>query len=91
MNRFSKDKIYKKIFQAKKIKISPLTMRVKTKNGTTKRGLQLMKSQYSDKWQAASLKINQGKKQIIKLISDGVLVSTQPEAPPIIFQYMAQY
>ena len=31
MNKFNKDKTYKKIFQAKKIKISPLTMSVKTK------------------------------------------------------------
>ena len=33
MNKFSKDKTYKKILQAKKIKISPLSMSVKTKNG----------------------------------------------------------
>ena len=78
MNRFSKDKIYKKIFQAKKIKISPLTMSVKTKKGNTKKGIAINEvSILRQSRQAASLKINQGKKQIIKeLISDGVLVST---------------
>ena len=78
MNRFNKDKTYKKIFQAKKIKISPLTMSVKTKTGSTKKGIAINEvSILRQSRQAASLKINQGKKQIIKeLISDGVLVST---------------
>ena len=78
MNRFSKEKTYKKIFQAKKIKISPLTMSVKTKTGSTKKGIAINEvSILRQSRQAASLKINQGKKQIIKeLISDGVLVST---------------
>ena len=78
MNKFNKDKIYKKIFQAKKIKISPLTMSVKTKTGVTKKGIAINEvSILRQSRQAASLKINQGKKQIIKeLISDGVLVST---------------
>ena len=78
MNRFNKEKTYKKIFQAKKIKISPLTMSVKTKNGNTKKGIAINEvSILRQSRQAASLKINQGKKQIIKeLISDGVLVST---------------
>ena len=78
MNKFNKEKTYKKIFQAKKIKISPLTMSVKTKTGSTKKGIAINEvSILRQSRQAASLKINQGKKQIIKeLISDGVLVST---------------
>ncbi len=78
MNKFNKEKTYKKIFQAKKIKISPLTMKVKTKTGSTKKGIAINEvSILRQSRQAASLKIIQGKKQIIKeLISDGVLVST---------------
>jgi NAD+ kinase len=78
MNKFNKEKTYKKIFQAKKIKISPLTMSVKTKTGNTKKGIAINEvSILRQSRQAASLKIIQGKKQIIKeLISDGVLVST---------------
>ena len=78
MNKFNKDKTYKKIFKAKKIKISPLTMSVKTKTGIIKKGIAINEvSILRQSRQAASLKINQGKKQIIKeLISDGVLVST---------------
>ena len=78
MNKFNKDKTYKKIYKAKKIKISPLTMSVKTKTGITKKGIAINEvSILRQSRQAASLKINQGKKQIIKeLISDGVLVST---------------
>ena len=78
MNKFNKEKTYKKIFQAKKIKISPLTMSVKTKTGSTKNGIAINEvSILRQSRQAATLKINQGKKQIIKeLISDGVLVST---------------
>ena len=78
MNKFNKEKTYKKIFRAKKIKISPLTMSVKTKTGVTKKGIAINEvSILRQSRQAASLKINQGKKQIIKeLISDGVLVST---------------
>ena len=78
MNKFNKEKNYKKIFQAKKIKISPLTMSVKTKTGSTKKGIAINEvSILRQSRQAASLKIIQGKKQIIKeLISDGVLVST---------------
>jgi len=78
MNKFNKEKTYKKIFQAKKIKIFPLTMSVKTKTGSTKKGIAINEvSILRQSRQAASLKIIQGKKQIIKeLISDGVLVST---------------
>ena len=78
MNKFNKDKTYKQIFQAKKINISPLTMSVKTKTGAIKKGIAINEvSILRQSRQAASLKIIQGKKQIIKeLISDGVLVST---------------
>ena len=78
MNKFKKEKIYKKILQAKKITISPLTMSVKTKSGFIKKGIAINEvSILRQGRQAASLKINQGKKKIIKeLISDGVLVST---------------
>ena len=53
-------------------------MSVKTKTGGTKKGIAINEiSILRQSRQAASLKINQGKKQIIKeLISDGVLVST---------------
>ena len=78
MNKFNKDKIYKKILQAKQIDISPLTMSVKTKLGIIKKGIAINEvSILRQSRQAASLRINQGKKQIIKeLISDGVLIST---------------
>ena len=53
-------------------------MSVKTKTGIIKKGIAINEvSILRQSRQAASLKINQGKKQIIKeLISDGVLVST---------------
>ena len=78
MNKFNKEKTYKKIFQAKKFKISPLTMSVKTKTGSTKQGIAINEvSRLRQSRQAASLKIIQGKKQIIKeLISEGVIVTT---------------
>ena len=78
MNKFNKDKTHKKIFEAKKIKISPLIMIVKTKTGSLKKGIAINEvSILRQSRQAAFLKINQGKKKIIKeLISDGVLVST---------------
>ncbi len=78
MNKFNKDKTYKKILKAKKINISPLSMSVKTKTGSIKKGIAINEiSILRQSRQAASLKIIQGKKQIIKeLISDGVLVST---------------
>ena len=78
MNKFSKDKTYKKILQAKKIKISPLNMTVKTKNGNIKKGIAINEvSILRQSKQAASIQVISGKKKIIKdLISDGVLVST---------------
>ncbi len=78
MNKFSKDKTYKKILQAKKIKISPLSMTVKTKNGNIKKGIAINEvSILRQSKQAASIQVISGKKIIIKeLISDGILVST---------------
>ena len=78
MNKFNKNKTHKKIFQAKKIKISPLTMSVKTNNGNNKEGIAINEvSILRQSRQAATLQINQGKKKIIKeLVSDGVLIST---------------
>ena len=78
MNKFSKDKTHKKILYAKKIKISPLNMTVKTKNGNIKKGIAINEvSILRQSKQAASIQVISGKKKIIKdLISDGVLVST---------------
>ena len=78
MNKFNKNKTYKKILEAKKINISPLTMIVKTKTGAMKKGIAINEvSILRQSRQAAFLSISQGKKIIIKeLISDGVLVST---------------
>ena len=77
MNKFSKDKTYKKILQAKKIKISPLSMTVKTKNGNIKKGIAINEvSILRQSRQAASIQVVSGKKIIKDLISDGVLVST---------------
>ena len=78
MNKFSKDKTYKKILQAKKIKISPLSMTVKTKNGNIKKGIAINEvSILRQSRQAASLQVISGKNKLIKkLISDGILVST---------------
>ena len=78
MNKFSKDKTYKKILQAKKIKISPLSMTVKTKKGNIKKGIAINEvSILRQSKQAASIQVVSGKTKIIKkLISDGILVST---------------
>ncbi len=78
MNKFSKKKTHKKILYAKKIKISPLSMTVKTKKGNIKKGIAINEvSILRQSKQAASIQIISGKKKIIKdLISDGVLVST---------------
>ena len=78
MNKFSKDKTYKKILQAKKIKISPLSMTVKTKKGNIKKGIAINEvSILRQSKQAASIQVVSGRTKIIKkLISDGILVST---------------
>jgi len=78
MNKFNKNKTYKKILKAKKITISPLTMSVKTKTGNTKKGIAINEvSILRQSRQAAFLSIKYGKKKNIKkLIADGILVST---------------
>ena len=64
MNKFSKDKTYKKILQAKKIKISPLSMTVKTKNGNIKKGIAINEvSILRQSKQAASIQVISGKKK----------------------------
>ena len=78
MNKFS-EKINNNILKkARMVSISPLEMSVKSKNNLIKKSIAINEiSILRQSRQAASLKISNGKKQIIKnLISDGVLVST---------------
>ncbi len=78
MNKFS-EKINTNILKkARMVSISPLEMSVKTKTNSIKKSIAINEiSILRQSRQAASLKISNGKKQIIKnLISDGVLVST---------------
>tara|TARA_B100000963_G_C22304260_1_gene527128 strand:- start:42 stop:680 length:639 start_codon:yes stop_codon:yes gene_type:complete len=78
MNKFSANKIIKNLFKAKMISISPLEMKVITKNKISKKYLAINEvSILRQSRQAASLEVTSGKKYIIKkLISDGILVST---------------
>ena len=77
MNKFSKKNIIKNLSKAKMIKISPLEMRVKSKNRIKKCLAINEVSILRQSRQAASISIKNGLKYIIKkLISDGVLVST---------------
>ena len=63
MNKFNKNKTYKKILEAKKINISPLTMSVKTKTGAMKKGIAINEvSILRQSRQAAFLSISQAKK-----------------------------
>ena len=77
MNKFSGKNIIKNLSKAKMIKISPLEMKVKSKN-RTKKSLAINEvSILRQSRQAASISIKNGSGYIIrKLISDGVLVST---------------
>ena len=77
MNSFSKKNFVKRINNSSIVKISPLEMRVKTKN-SLKRTLAINEvSILRQSRQAASLSIKHGSNKIIKeLVSDGVLVST---------------
>ena len=77
MNKFSRRNIIKNLLKAKMIKISPLEMKVVSKN-KIKRCLAINEvSILRQSRQAASLSIHYGSKQMIKqLVSDGVLVST---------------
>ena len=78
MNKFSKKINYKNLLKARNVSISPLEMTVKTKSNSLKKSIAINEiSVLRQSKQTASLKIINGKKQIIKnLISDGVLVST---------------
>ena len=77
MNKFSSKNIIKNISVAKTIIISPLEMKVKTKNKIRTNIAINEVSILRQGRQAASLSIKKGSKHIIKkLISDGVLVST---------------
>ena len=77
MNKFSRKNIIKNLSKAKMIKISPLEMKVNSKN-RTKKSLAINEvSILRQSRQAASISIKNGSGYIIrKLISDGVLVST---------------
>ena len=78
MNKFSKKNTVKNLTKAKMISISPLEMKVITKNKSSKKYLAINEvSILRQSRQAASLEVVSGKKNIIKnLISDGILVST---------------
>ena len=78
MNRFSNKNFLKNLTTAKLIQIHPLQMIVKTKNNQLKKSIAINEvSILRQSKQAALVKINNGKRTIIKkLISDGVLVST---------------
>ena len=78
MNKFSHNKFINNLRKAKLISISPLEMKVLTKNGQSKTSIAINEvSILRQSRQAANLKIKNGKKDIIKkLISDGILVST---------------
>ena len=78
MNKFSANKTIKNLSKAKMISISPLEMKVMTRNGISKKYLAINEvSILRQSRQAASLQVVSGKKYVIKkLISDGILVST---------------
>ena len=78
MNKYNKKNLDKIIKVAKKITISPLEMKVKTKNNSFFSTLAINEiSLLRQTRQTASLSINIGKKKLIKkLICDGVLVAT---------------
>ena len=77
MNKFSKKKTLNNISKAKTIKISPIEMKVKSKNKIKKCLAINEVSILRQSRQAASLSIKNGYKFIIrKLIADGVLIST---------------
>ena len=77
MNKFSKKNIIKNLSKAKMIKISPLEMKVISKNKMKKHLAINEVSILRQSRQAASISIKNGSKYVIKkLISDGVLIST---------------
>ena len=78
MNKFSNKNLIKNLSKSKAINIHPLEMSVKTRANNLKKSIAINEvSVLRQSRQAASVKILNGKKNIIKnLISDGVLVST---------------
>jgi len=78
MNKFSSKNLIKNLSNSKVIKIHPLEMSVKTRANNLKKSIAINEvSVLRQSRQAASVKILNGKKNIIKnLIADGVLVST---------------
>ena len=78
MNKFSTKNTIKNLSKAKQVTISPLEMSVKNKYNKTKKSIAINEvSILRQSRQAASLKISNGSKTIIKkLVSDGILVST---------------
>jgi len=78
MNKFSSKNLIKNLSNCKVIKIHPLEMSVKTRTNKLKKSIAINEvSVLRQSRQTASVKILNGKKNIIKnLISDGVLVST---------------
>ncbi|MDA9731958.1 NAD kinase [Candidatus Pelagibacter sp.] len=78
MNKFSHNTFINNLKKAKLISISPLEMKVSTKNGQLKTSIAINEvSILRQSRQAANLTVKNGKKDIIKkLISDGILVST---------------
>jgi NAD+ kinase len=78
MNKFSKKKFLNNIKSLNSIQIYPLQMKVTTKNNHIKKAIAINEvSVLRQSRQAASIRITNGKKIIIKkLISDGVLLST---------------
>ena len=78
MNRFSNKNCIKNLKNSHSIRIHPLQMSVKTKNGRLKKSIAVNEvSILRQSKQASSISIISNKKNIIKkLVSDGVLVST---------------
>ena len=78
MNKFSENINYNNLNKCRLVSISPLEMKVKTNLKTIKKSIAINEiSILRQSRQTASLRIMNGKKQLIKhLISDGVLVST---------------
>ena len=78
MNKFSSKNFVKNLSKANMISISPLEMKVISKNNNLKKSLAINEvSVLRQSRQAATISITQGSRLIIKkLVSDGVLVST---------------
>ena len=89
MNKFSSKTIIKNLFKSNMITISPLEMTVKNNKNQIRKYLAINEVSILRQSRQAALSINYGSKQIIKkLVSDGVLVSTQLEVQHIISQCM---